>query len=201
MPHRSGVPAPPNTGGRGDRRYRNAIGPQRAHGRMPRPGMGKAGCCEQDTAHGRRPQGILSWLSPRRCLTVRDVPGRVPMELPCLHPRQGRGMRNGPDNALRHEDTPLCRRSLGQCSGSAPVWQRPPLDAAGAASYKGAHARMVELVDTRDLKSLGHRLCRFKPGSGYQKEKAATGQSCGRFFQDSCTIFLNYIYPCYMLKQ
>ena len=27
---------------------------------------------------------------------------------------------------------------------------------------------MVELVDTRDLKSLGHRLCRFKPGSGYQ---------------------------------
>lgn len=28
---------------------------------------------------------------------------------------------------------------------------------------------MVELVDTRDLKSLGHRLCRFKPGSGYQK--------------------------------
>lgn len=40
---------------------------------------------------------------------------------------------------------------------------------------------MVELVDTRDLKSLGHRLCRFKPGSGYQKEKAATGQFCGRF--------------------
>ena len=35
---------------------------------------------------------------------------------------------------------------------------------------------MVELVDTRDLKSLGHRLCRFKPGSGYQKAKAATGQ-------------------------
>ena len=30
---------------------------------------------------------------------------------------------------------------------------------------------MVELVDTRDLKSLGHRLCRFKPGSGYQKTK------------------------------
>ena len=50
-------PRPPNTGGRGDRRYRNAIGPQRAHGRMPRPGMGKAGCCEQDTAHGRRAPG------------------------------------------------------------------------------------------------------------------------------------------------
>lgn len=30
---------------------------------------------------------------------------------------------------------------------------------------------MVELVDTRDLKSLGHRLCRFKPGSGYQKSE------------------------------
>mgnify|MGYP006959320878 FL=1 len=29
---------------------------------------------------------------------------------------------------------------------------------------------MVELVDTRDLKSLGHRLCRFKPGSGYQNQ-------------------------------
>ena len=28
---------------------------------------------------------------------------------------------------------------------------------------------MVELVDTRDLKSLGLWLCRFKPGSGYQK--------------------------------
>lgn len=37
---------------------------------------------------------------------------------------------------------------------------------------------MVELVDTRDLKSLGHRLCRFKPGSGYQKKKPS--QTCLR---------------------
>ncbi len=33
---------------------------------------------------------------------------------------------------------------------------------------------MVELVDTRDLKSLGLWLCRFKPGSGYQNIKAVT---------------------------
>ncbi len=31
------------------------------------------------------------------------------------------------------------------------------------------YARMVELVDTGDLKSLGLWLCRFKPGSGYQE--------------------------------
>ena len=30
---------------------------------------------------------------------------------------------------------------------------------------------MVKLVDTRDLKSLGLWLCRFKPGSGYQDYK------------------------------
>ena len=29
---------------------------------------------------------------------------------------------------------------------------------------------MVKLVDTRDLKSLGLWLCRFKPGSGYQRK-------------------------------
>ena len=31
------------------------------------------------------------------------------------------------------------------------------------------NARMVELVDTRDLKSLGLWPCRFKPGSGHQE--------------------------------
>lgn len=40
---------------------------------------------------------------------------------------------------------------------------------------------MVELVDTRDLKSLGHRLCRFKPGSGYQKKKAVADLSAAAF--------------------
>lgn len=35
---------------------------------------------------------------------------------------------------------------------------------------------MVELVDTRDLKSLGHWLCRFKPGSGYQKSSILSAQ-------------------------
>lgn len=60
---------------------------------------------------------------------------------------------------------------------------------------------MVELVDTRDLKSLGHRLCRFKPGSGYQKVKSGHRQSCSRFFKIYTQFFLNYIYLCYMLKQ
>lgn len=42
---------------------------------------------------------------------------------------------------------------------------------------------MVELVDTRDLKSLGHRLCRFKPGSGYQKEgRPSRRMSAAAFF-------------------
>ena len=40
---------------------------------------------------------------------------------------------------------------------------------------------MVELVDTRDLKSLGHRLCRFKPGSGYQNKKAVADLSATAF--------------------
>ena len=40
---------------------------------------------------------------------------------------------------------------------------------------------MVELVDTRDLKSLGHRLCRFKPGSGYQDKKAVADLSATAF--------------------
>ena len=31
------------------------------------------------------------------------------------------------------------------------------------------HARMVELVDTRDLKSLTHSVCRFESDSGYQE--------------------------------
>ncbi len=32
-----------------------------------------------------------------------------------------------------------------------------------------------------DLKSLGHTLCRFKPGSGYQKEKAVADLSATAF--------------------
>lgn len=40
---------------------------------------------------------------------------------------------------------------------------------------------MVELVDTRDLKSLGHRLCRFKPGSGYQNKKSRCRPVCDGF--------------------
>ena len=50
---------------------------------------------------------------------------------------------------------------------------------------------MVELVDTRDLKSLGHRLCRFKPGSGYQT--ISSGYRfifCSRFF---CFVFFTTI--------
>ena len=33
----------------------------------------------------------------------------------------------------------------------------------------------------RDLKSLGHRLCRFKPGSGYQNKKSRRRPVCGGF--------------------
>lgn len=44
---------------------------------------------------------------------------------------------------------------------------------------------MVELVDTRDLKSLGHRLCRFKPGSGYQNKKSRCRPVCDGFFRFS----------------
>ena len=44
---------------------------------------------------------------------------------------------------------------------------------------------MVELVDTRDLKSLGHRLCRFKPGSGYQNTKSRRKPVCGFSFFSS----------------
>ena len=44
---------------------------------------------------------------------------------------------------------------------------------------------MVELVDTRDLKSLGHRLCRFKPGSGYQNKKSRCRPVCDGFFHFS----------------
>ena len=54
---------------------------------------------------------------------------------------------------------------------------------------------MVELVDTRDLKSLGHRLCRFKPGSGYQKTKAATGQILWPLFYKSYSIFFSIVLP------
>ena len=33
----------------------------------------------------------------------------------------------------------------------------------------------------RDLKSLGHRPCRFKPGSGYQNKKSRRRPVCGGF--------------------
>ena len=33
-----------------------------------------------------------------------------------------------------------------------------------------------------DLKSLGHRLCRFKPGSGYQNKKSRRRPVCDGFF-------------------
>ncbi len=33
-----------------------------------------------------------------------------------------------------------------------------------------------------DLKSLGHRLCRFKPGSGYQNKKSRCRPVCDGFF-------------------
>ena len=46
---------------------------------------------------------------------------------------------------------------------------------------------MVELVDTRDLKSLGHRLCRFKPGSGYQKISSG-------YRDNSVTAYFIYIF-------
>ena len=111
MPHRSGVPAPRTRaaeviGDTGTPSGRN--GPT---GGCLAPAWERRAAANRIPRTGDVPQGILSWLSPRRCLTVRDVPGRVPMELPCLQPRQGRGMRNGPDNALRYEDTPLCRAS------------------------------------------------------------------------------------------
>ena len=32
-----------------------------------------------------------------------------------------------------------------------------------------------------DLKSLGHRLCRFKPGSGYQNKKSRCRPVCDGF--------------------
>lgn len=112
------------------------------------------------------------------------------MDHPCLPLRQGEALRHGPGKRCGARTYvlygPLCDGGAwGSVAARPPSGNVPPLDAAGAASYKGAHARMVELVDTRDLKSLGHRLCRFKPGSGYQNKKSRCRPVCDGFFRFS----------------
>ena len=55
-------------------------------------------------------------------------------------------------------------------------------------------ARLVELVDTRDLKSLDPRSCRFESGSGHQPASSFLFVDLALILQDGLCYALKKIY-------
>ncbi len=76
---------------------------------------------------------------------------------------------------MRQRSFRLCSFFANDCEREN-FWQLlHPVHRFGLQLKASAIARMVKLVDTRDLKSLGlNRPCRFDSGSGHQKSKGYT---------------------------